>query len=43
MPTDNPRHLRNLLDLAGLGAEIWGNIDAQEYVNALRSEWDDRP
>ena len=28
-----------LLDLEGLGAEIWEGIDAQEYVNALRDEW----
>ncbi len=34
---------RNLLELAGLGAEIWEGIDAQEYVNQLRSEWDHRP
>ena len=34
---------RNLLELAGLGAGIWEGIDAQEYVNQLRSEWDHRP
>jgi len=34
---------RNLLELAGLGAEILEGIDAQEYVNQLRSEWDHRP
>ncbi|HLU10354.1 MAG TPA: hypothetical protein VK003_11845 [Oceanobacillus sp.] len=34
---------RSLLELEGLGAEIWEGIDAQEYVNQLRSEWDDRP
>lgn len=34
---------RSLLDLEGLGAEIWKGIDAQEYVNQLRSEWDHRP
>jgi hypothetical protein len=26
-------------DYYGLGAEIWGEIDAQEYVNRLRDEW----
>lgn len=30
---------RSLLELEGLGAEIWQGIDAQEYVNELRSEW----
>jgi DNA-binding PucR family transcriptional regulator len=31
---------RSLLELRGLGAEIWEGIDAQEYVNQLRDEWD---
>jgi hypothetical protein len=26
-------------DFYGLGKEIWGNQDAQEYVNRLRDEW----
>lgn len=34
---------RSLLELEGLGAEIWQGIDAQEYVNQLREEWDHRP
>lgn len=34
---------RSLLEMAGLGAEIWKGIDAQEYVNRLRDEWDSRP
>jgi hypothetical protein len=32
----------SILELDGLGAEIWQGIDAQEYVNQLRSEWDNR-
>ena len=27
---------RNLMELHGLGEEIWEGIDAQEYVNRLR-------
>lgn len=27
----------------GLGKEIWDGVDAQEYVNKLRKEWDSRP
>lgn len=27
-----------LLDMEGLGAEIWQGVDAQQYVNALRDE-----
>lgn len=34
---------RSLLELEGLGAEIWEDIDAQAYVTGLRSEWDHRP
>jgi hypothetical protein len=33
----------SILELAGLGAEIWEGIDPQEYIRQLRSEWDDRP
>jgi hypothetical protein len=35
--------LRSLLELEGLGEEIWQGIDAQVYVNELRREWDQRP
>ena len=34
---------RSLMELHGLGAEIWGCIDAQQYVDELRGEWDRRP
>jgi len=34
---------RSLLELEGLGAEIWEGVDAQDYVNQLRKEWDHRP
>ena len=34
---------RSLLELEGLGAEIWQGIDAQSYVNALRDEWERHP
>lgn len=33
---------RSLLELEGLGAELWSGIDAQEYVDQLRREWDER-
>jgi hypothetical protein len=32
-------HERSLLELEGLGAEIWQGIDAQQYVDELRAEW----
>lgn len=43
-PRDEPeKNKRSLMELHGLGAEIWEGIDAQEYVNDLRKEWDHRP
>jgi hypothetical protein len=29
--------LRSLMELHGLGKEIWEGVDAQDYVNRLRS------
>ena len=40
--TETPKK-RNIMEFLGLGAEIWDGIDAQEYVNELRREWDHRP
>ena len=34
---------RSLLELEGLGAEIWQGVDGQAYVDKLRREWDQRP
>ena len=31
---------RSLLELEGLGAEIWKGVDAQEYIDELRDEWE---
>ncbi|MBC8170846.1 MAG: hypothetical protein H7X77_04220 [Anaerolineae bacterium] len=30
---------RSILEFEGVGAEMWADIDAQEYVNQLRAEW----
>jgi hypothetical protein len=40
---DEPQPKRSILELHGLGKEIWEGVDAQEYVNSLREEWDHRP
>jgi hypothetical protein len=37
---DEPQRDRSIMELHGLGAEIWRGIDAQQYVNELRDEWD---
>ncbi|OBQ11980.1 MAG: hypothetical protein AN482_07665 [Anabaena sp. LE011-02] len=34
-----PKPKRSILELRGLGKEIWGNIDAQEYINQERDSW----
>ena len=43
VPDAAPRQQRRLSELRGLGKEIWQGIDAQEYVNRLRNEWNERP
>ena len=30
----------SILDLEGVGAEIWHGTDVRAYLNALRDEWD---
>lgn len=40
--SEKPRK-RSLMELEGLGAEIWEGIDPDEYVNELRNEWEHRP
>jgi hypothetical protein len=37
---DRPRY--HLRDLRGIGKGLWEGVDAQEYVNRLRDEWDER-
>lgn len=34
-----PKPKRSILELRGLGKEIWNGIDAQEYVNQERDSW----
>lgn len=34
---------RDIMDLHGLGKEIWEGVDPTQYVDALRAELDDRP
>jgi hypothetical protein len=37
---EEERSERSIMELHGLGADIWQGIDAQQYVNELRDEWD---
>jgi hypothetical protein len=34
--------LRSILELRGLGKQLWAGVDAQAYVDSLRREWDQR-
>jgi hypothetical protein len=34
-----PRTRHSIMELRGLGKEIWEGIDAQEYVNQERASW----
>ena len=42
-PSSKNQLKHNIMELHGLGAEIWQEMDAQQYVNHLREEWDIRP
>ena len=35
-----PRARHSILELQGLGKEIWQDIDAQEYIDRERASWD---
>ena len=37
---NGPRH--SILELHGLGKEIWQGVDPKEYVRKLRDEWEER-
>lgn len=32
----------SILELHGLGKEIWRGVDPEDYVKRLRDEWEDR-
>ena len=36
---DSQSETYSIMDLEGLGAEIWQDMDAQEYVNQERTSW----
>ncbi len=36
------RNKNSIMELEGLGADIWKGVEAQEYVNKERASWDYR-
>ena len=39
---DDNGQRHSILELHGLGREIWQGVDGSEYVGKLRDEWDKR-
>ena len=37
--SEQDRKQRRLVELEGLGSEIWEGVNAQKYVDELRDEW----
>ena len=37
--TTHPARRRSILELRGLGREIWQGIDAQDYIDQERASW----
>jgi hypothetical protein len=33
---------RSILELEGLGKEVWEGVDPKRYIDELRNEWDSR-
>lgn len=42
-PTGKADPKRSIMELHGLGKDIQDGVDAQEYINELRREWEHRP
>ncbi len=40
---EEARPKRDIMELHGLGAEIWKGVNVEEYINEMRDEWDNRP
>jgi len=40
-PTSTAKRPVSILDLAGLGAELWQQMDAQDFVRSERASWPD--
>lgn len=38
--TQAPAKRRSILELKGVGAEIWRGMDVDAYINAERDSWD---
>jgi hypothetical protein len=41
--TEPALKLHSIMELRGLGKEIWQGVDVQQYLDQMRDEWDQRP
>jgi hypothetical protein len=41
LETQQARHA-SILDLEGLGIEVWAGVDPKRYIDELRDEWNHR-
>ena len=37
---DSPPPHHSVLELDGLGKEVWQHVDVEAYINEIRDEWD---
>ncbi|MFZ4814758.1 MAG: hypothetical protein ACOYL5_09490 [Phototrophicaceae bacterium] len=40
---DSPEKTHSILEFEGIGEHLADEEDPQDYVNRIRSEWDERP
>lgn len=40
--SQSERPKRSLMELHGLGAELWQGVDVEKYINDMRNEWDSK-
>ena len=40
---DSPEKMHSILEFEGIGEHLADEEDPQDYVNRIRSEWDERP
>ena len=38
--SSSPTKQHSILELRGLGKEIWQDVDVEDYINQMRDEWD---
>ncbi len=42
LPLMNHSPIHSIMELHGLGKDLWKDVDVEEYINNLREEWGHR-